>query len=175
LPSRTRTASVHRDLKPENVMVGPFGEVLVMDWGVAQLGPAVESQPTCSDVVGTRAYMPPEQTRGAMVDARADVFALGSILDFLVTGTRPGVVPFRGPRTLQAICRKACAPEPGDRYHDVRSLAADVDCFLACERVSANDESVLERLARFSKKHRVAILMIAAYPLGHVAIAWFAP
>lgn len=183
---------VHRDLKPDNVMIGPFGEVLVMDWGVAATGGDLgvgirdseggDSEGGDSEhgnsgaiVVGTRAYMAPEQARGEAVDQRADVHGLGGILYFLLTGAPPEVRPLRGPRALQAICRKARAPLAVDRYGSVQALAADVECFLAGEPVSASPERALERLARFTRKHRSAIVMIAAYLVLRVLIAWLAP
>ena len=179
---------IHRDLKPENVMVGQFGEVLVMDWGVAQIIDDCDlrslehgSQPAdgepyrASAVVGTRGYMAPEQARGESADARADVYALGGLLQFLLTGTAPDQTPPRGPRSLLAICRKARSDQVGSRYQDVASMAADVDRFLAGEPISASRERAVDRVLRFARKHRAAILMVTAYLVLRVAIAWLAP
>lgn len=179
---------VHRDLKPDNIMIGAFGEVLVMDWGVAQVneigdcrlqiadcrGQIADLDGQWSAVVGTRAYMPPEQARGETVDARADVFALGGILHFLLTGAAPDVSVMRGPRALQAICRKARAGAPAARYPDVASLAADVDRFLAAEPVTALPETIADRIIRVVRKNRVAIAIVVTYLVFRYLIAMFA-
>jgi serine/threonine protein kinase len=168
---------VHRDLKPGNVMVGPFGEVLVLDWGIARL--LAEAEPGDEDagmprgaeqapealreertaagtILGTPGFMAPEQERGDEdIDHRADVFALGALL-----GTLSGGVA--GPnRRLAAIVSKATAFRPGERYPDVPSLAADVTRLLDGEPVSAYRERPWERAARFASRHRVALLLVA--------------
>ena len=188
---------IHRDLKPENVMVGPFGEVLVMDWGVAKVleeaaEPPLPSSPgppaaTAEGVVmGTPAYMSPEQAAGRAdrVGPPADVYALGAILQFLLTGHAPfdeeaalrrarGEVglaprPVRGgdgspPSPLASLAGKAMATEPADRYASVEELAADVARFLDGARVLAHRETVGEKAARVFARYRTPILLIAAY------------
>ncbi len=146
---------VHRDLKPENVMVGEFGAVLVMDWGVAH---AADDPVAERAIVGTPGYMAPEQSRGELADARADVYALGAMLSFLVRATSEST-----PRPLAAIVACAMASDPGQRYADARELGADVLRFLDDEPVSAYRENPLERAGRWLARNRVLAVLVAAY------------
>jgi len=147
---------IHRDLKPANVMVGPFGEVQVMDWGVAWRRDAPGETGL---VAGTAGFMAPEQAAGgaAEPDERWDVYALGAILrHLLAAGARP-------PRALLAIVVRACAEAPAERYAGPLELAADLGRFLAGERVSAASESPLDRVRRLALKYRAALLLLLAY------------
>jgi serine/threonine-protein kinase len=189
---------LHRDIKPGNIMLGHYGETLIVDWGLAKaLGapeksrdvfetpvqPASASSSTETQqghIVGTPAYMSPEQAGGLVnvLGPAADIYSLGATLYHILTGraafsdverealigsvqmgrfTHPRSVKRDVPRALEAICLKAMSKEPGDRYASARAMGEDVDRFLADEPVRALNEGVLAKLARWTRKHRAAV------------------
>jgi eukaryotic-like serine/threonine-protein kinase len=185
---------IHRDLKPENVMVGPFGEVLVMDWGLGKVFnepglPSISSRASESyrettdganelttnhgSILGTPGYMAPEQFQGdvARMDQRTDVYGLGAILSFLVN--RSSQDGSRVPRPVNAICAKAMHLDPNQRYSSVDAFTADVAKYLGGSPVSAYRETLVERLARLFNRHRTAVILIVVYLLMRLLFILF--
>lgn len=170
---------IHRDLKPQNIMIGSFGEVLVLDWGVAKVKPQMNTDEhrsesdQCSSaficgntghgtVIGTRDYMAPEQARGEIdkVDERADVYSLGAVLRFLLSD--------KATKTAKAICSKAMSHAPESRYASASELSADIARLLDSEPVSAYRENVFEKISRWVSKNRFLVLLILAYLLMRI-------
>jgi serine/threonine protein kinase len=153
---------IHRDLKPQNIMIGSFGEVLVLDWGVA----AIRDSPceSVGTVVGTQNYMSPEQARGEVdqLDERADVYSLGAVLHSLLKD-QPKVS-----KAAKAICSKAMAEAKDNRYSTASDLSADVGRLLDAEPVSAYRENAFERVSRWVGKNRFLVLLVLAYLLMRI-------
>src|SRR5258706_433781 len=169
---------VHRDLKPANVMLGAFGEVLVLDWGLALLA---EGEPHArrGALLGTPAYMPPEQAAGehAEIGPQSDVYAIGAILYHLLAGRAPyaevgpsneavaravrsgGPVPLElvaphAPSELVAICARAMARESAARYAGMGELAADLRAFLEGRVVQAHARGAWAELRKWVGRNR---------------------
>jgi serine/threonine protein kinase len=140
---------VHGDLKPENIMIGAFGEALVLDWGVAALARR-------GSIAGTRGFAAPEQAAGAAMDARSDIFSLGAILREVSAGVEAR-------RALPSICLKAMADRPEDRYASALELSAEIARYLDGEPVRAHRETLWERAGRLFARHYMWVLLIAAY------------
>ena len=150
---------VHRDLKPDNIMVGGFGEVLVMDWGVAT---AIHAT---GEIAGTKGFMAPEQLRGEPADRGVDIFALGVLLGELVTVEDPKV-----PRPLRAIVAKAADPLAAARYGDVTELATDVAHFIDGLPLLAYRENPAERVTRWVRRNIALVSIVVAYLVMRVVV-----
>lgn len=159
---------IHRDLKPQNIMIGSFGEVLVLDWGVAKSRDDSRSSafPETMEgtVIGTRHYMSPEQARGEIdqLDERSDIYALGAVLYFLLNH-QPKVS-----KAAHAIWSKAMATEKDRRYATASELSLDVGHLLDAEPVSAYRENAFERVSRWVGKNRFLVLLVLAYLLMRI-------
>jgi tetratricopeptide (TPR) repeat protein len=199
---------IHRDLKPANVLVGAFGETVLVDWGLAKdlSRPSSGAEPSdpelpraaassrdatvVGSVLGTPAYMPPEQARGQPVDERADVYALGAMLYYLLVGVpphsgttvqevlaaaasqAPAPVEAReplAPGDLVAIVTKAMDPLPARRYATAAELASDLRRFQTGQLVSAHRYSTGELLRRWLRQHRAAVTVAAASAIALAA------
>lgn len=158
---------IHRDLKPDNLMIDRQGRVFVMDFGLAKRLSADSSISLTGTVLGTPAYMPPEQARGEVrLDARADVYALGATLHHLLAGRRPfdAESPYEMlrmvmeeepadagsdvPAELKLIVRKAMEKEAARRYATADALADDLQRFLNGETIAAKPPTPAYRLRK---------------------------
>jgi len=205
---------IHRDLKPTNILVGRLGETVVIDWGLAKvigeddvsvssvdpvkLEDDVDTLRTrVGEIVGTPGFMSPEQLRGQQVDARADVYALGATLYYLLVRRVPHSrktgeemmeaalagppVPLRElapgvPPELATIVDRALAPGLDVRYRDAGGLAEDLDQFLKGQLVASHRYSRRERFRRWLRRHRAAVAIsviatIAIAVFGSISIA----
>ena len=199
---------IHRDIKPDNIMLGPYGETLLVDWGLAKALDHIDapsrteemplrpisgagSTPTIDgSAVGTPAFMSPEQAEGDLsrMGPASDVYSLGATLYQILTGLPPFTErnlfqvllnvrngEFPPPRqvkpdvppAMEAICLTAMARQSGDRYDSCRSLADDLEHWLADEPVGVYVEPWAVRLGRWARRHRTivastAVLLITA-------------
>jgi len=198
---------VHRDVKPDNILVGAFGETVVIDWGLAKdlraTAPEIVDGPyrelaqgatLGGEVLGTPAYIPPEQANGEPVDERADVYALGAVLYHMLSG----IAPYRGtsvaevlahvvsgpprslavaapgvPPDLVTIVEKAMARDAVDRYANAGELASDLKRFQRGQLVAAHRYTPAQLVRRWLRKHRAAVTVgaLAALALAAFAIA----
>ncbi len=200
---------IHRDLKPKNVLVGGFGETVVIDWGLAKdlADPSValvsaggpfrdasagnEGMTCDGEVMGTPAYMPPEQADGQSVDERADVYAIGALLYHVLSGHPPYsgsssidvlVAVMHGPPVslavrqpgippdLLAIVERSMARAPEGRYPTAGQLAQDLRRFQTGQLVGAHRYSVRQLMRRWLRRHRTAVSVAAVATLVLVVL-----
>jgi hypothetical protein len=195
-----RHGVVHRDVKPANLLLDDAGQPHVLDFGLAKREAGEKTLTREGDLLGTPAYMSPEQARGEAhrVDARSDIYSLGVVLYEMLTGE----LPFRGnarmllrqaleedppppralhdrvPRDLETVCLKCLEKEPHRRYPSAGALAQDLRRFLAGEPIAARPAGVWERGVKWVRRRPqraalagVGVLALAAALAGG---AWYA-
>ena len=182
---------IHRDVKPHNVMIDNRGIPHLMDFGLARVGDDAQKLTHDGTVMGTPAYMSPEQATGSSEDISpaSDQYSLAIVLFELLTG----VTPFGGspsvviynvinqtpptprsinpaiPLDLETICKKAMAKSPAERYANCHELADDLQRWLRQEPIRARPQRSFERLARWCRKEPIVAGLSAAFVLTLIA------
>jgi serine/threonine protein kinase/predicted Zn-dependent protease len=184
---------VHRDIKPANILIDASGRVKLADFGLARLEKAGDTVTASGELLGTLAYMSPEQVapKKVPITRRADVYALGVTLYEILTGrrpfehgtahvvmhliqsaepTRPRKVDPTVPKDLEIICLKAIDKDPERRYATALELAEDLERYLRDEEILARPPSTVTRLLRFVRRRRVPLLAVTLLVSAAVVI-----
>ena len=185
---------IHRDVKPSNILLEECGTPRLTDFGLALRNGGENTLTSAGEVLGTPAYMPPEQARGEshQVDGRSDLYSLGVVLYEMLTGE----LPFRGsremvlsqvlqdeptlprrlnsqiPRDIETICLKCLQKEPARRYASADALAADLRRYLQGEPIVARRVGRIERMLKWSKRNRWQTAFLLALLLGVIVSGW---
>lgn len=172
---------VHGDIKPANVRLSPDGRVRLLDFGVARL--LTEDEPAEGLSALTPAFSAPEQKAGEPASTQSDLFALGALLHWLLSG-EPGQagVAIRAklgrsrPAALAAILERCLKTDPADRYQSVPELIADLRALLDDRPVRAQKTGALSRLGLWARRHRLAAalaaLVVVSLVGGGAGLAW---